>query len=105
LDALRWAYPYRLGAHVREPGAFVQIDVMDNQVGQRWRLVSNGESWLFDGAGPTVKVASMSLSGDQAWRLLTNNYDSAAHGVFHIAGDPELVATLTQTRAIIGSPK
>jgi hypothetical protein len=104
-DRLRWAYPYRLGAHVRERGAFVEIDVMDDQVGQRWRLVSDGESWLFDGASPTVKVASMSLSGDQAWRLLTNNYDSAANGVFYTAGDPELVATLTKTRAIIGTPK
>jgi hypothetical protein len=105
LEALRWAYPYRLGRHVREPGAYVEIDIIDEQIGQRWRLVSNGESWAFDSVGPTVKVASMSLSGDQAWRLLTNNYDSATHDALQTTGDPEIVATLVLTRAIIGTPK
>jgi uncharacterized protein (TIGR03083 family) len=105
LEALRWAYPYRLNAHRRDPGAFVDIDLIDEQLGQRWRLVSSGDSWEFDGVSPNVKVASMSLSGDQAWKLLTNNYDSATDGVVRTAGDPEIVETLIRTRAIIGTPK
>jgi uncharacterized protein (TIGR03083 family) len=105
LEALRWAYPYRLGVHKREAGAFVQIDIVDEQLGQQWRIVSNGESWEFDGSNPTIKLASMSLSGEQAWRLLTNNYDPAAHGNLETTGDPEFIATLTRTRAIIGTPK
>ena len=105
LEALRWAYPYRLGEHQSEAGAFVQIDIVDEQLGQQWRLVSNGESWEFDGSNPTVELASMSFSGEQAWRLLTNNYDAAVHGSFETSGDPDLVPTLLLTRAIIGTPK
>ena len=105
LEALRWAFPYRLGEHKREAGAFVQIDIVDEHLGQQWRLVSNGASWEFDGANPTIKLASMSLSGEQAWRLLTNNYDATTHGNLETTGDPEFIATLTLTRAIIGTPK
>jgi Mycothiol maleylpyruvate isomerase N-terminal domain len=105
LEALRWAYPYRLGEHKRKAGAFVQIDIADEQLGQQWRIVSNGESWEFDGANPTIKLASMSFSGEQAWRLLTNNYDATTHGDLATTGDPELITTLLLTRAIIGKPK
>lgn len=104
LEALRWAYPYRLGEHRRETGAFVQIDIVDEQLGRQWRLVSNGVSWEFEGASPTIKLASMSLSGEQAWRLLTNNYDATTHGNLETNGDPELITTLLLTRAIIGKP-
>lgn len=105
LEALRWAYPYRLGEHKCESGAFVQINIVDEQLGQQWRLVSNGASWEFDGSNPTIKLASMSFSGEQAWRLLTNNYDATTHGNLETTGDPEFIATLTLTRAIIGTPK
>jgi hypothetical protein len=47
----------------------------------------------------------MSLSGEQAWRLLTNNYDTTVHGSLETAGDPDLITTLLLTRAIIGTPK
>ena len=83
----------------------MQIGIGDEQLGQQWRLVSNGESWEFDGPNPSIKLASMSFSGEQAWRLLTNNYDSVALGSLETTGDPELIATLTLTRAIVGTPK
>lgn len=105
MEALRWAYPHRLGPHSRERGAFVEIEIVDDELSHQWRLVSSGDSWVFDGGNPTVMVASMSLSGDQAWRLLTNNYDEGRAGVLHTAGDPEIVETLMRTRAIIGTPK
>lgn len=105
LEALRWAYPYRLGTHHRDPGDFVEIDVVDNHLGQQWRLVSTGDVWAFDGADPKVKVASMSLSGDQAWKLLTNNYDPATDDAIRTSGDPKIIETLLRTRSIIGTPK
>jgi hypothetical protein len=104
LEALRWAYPFRLSAHQRPRGTFIRIDITDEHVGQEWMLVSNGDVWEFDGASPTSESASMVLTGDQAWKLLTNNYDVALDGPLDIAGDPELVATLAATRAIIGTP-
>ena len=84
---------------------FVQIDIVDELLGQRWRLVSNGALWEFDGANPTKKLASMSLSVEQTWRLLTNNYDATTHGNLETSGDPELITTVLLTRAIIGTPK
>ena len=105
MDALRLAYPFRLGAHVREQGAFVDIEIVDGQIGERWTLACNGTGWAFDDAPATVWLASLSLSGEQAWRLLTNNYDPATHGTFRAAGEPDIVATLTKTRAIVGTPK
>ena len=110
LEALRWAYPYRLGTHTRELGTFVEIEILDELIGQRWMLVSNGTGWVFDDGTPAarvegVKVGSMSLSGEQAWRLPTNNYEQAVHGIFHVAGEPDIVAALTNTRAIIGTAK
>jgi uncharacterized protein (TIGR03083 family) len=104
MDALRWAYPHRLGAHRRAPGMFVNIEIVDEHIGQQWRLAFNGSSWTFDGA-TTVEVASMTMSGAQAWRLLSNNYDPALHGAIRTTGDPEIVDTLLRTRAIIGTPK
>lgn len=83
----------------------MQIGIGDEQLGQQWRLVSNGESWEFDGPNPSIKLASMSFSGEQAWRLLTNNYDATTHGNLETSGDPDLVPTLLLTRAIIGTPK
>jgi uncharacterized protein (TIGR03083 family) len=105
MEALRWAYPYRLSRHARERGSLVEIEVLDEQLGNQWRLVSSGDSWAFDEGSPTVMVASMSLSGDQAWRLLTNNYDEGRDGVLRTVGDPAIVETLIKTRAIIGRPK
>ena len=83
----------------------VEIEIGDDLLGQQWQLVSSGHSWAFDGVGPTVKIASMSLSADQAWRLLTNNYDAVRHGRLETSGDPEIVETMINTRAIIGTPK
>lgn len=105
LDALCWAYPYRLDAHPRERGAFVEITIVDDQFTIDKQLVFTDEGWEFDGPNPTVRVASMSLSAEQAWRLLSNNYEASAHGEIATSGDDELISTFARTRAIIGFPK
>ena len=48
LEALRWAYPFRLAPHRRARGAAVTFDIGDRC---RWRLVSDGDGWAFAPAG------------------------------------------------------
>jgi hypothetical protein len=50
-------------------------------------------------------VAQLQMTTEQAWRLLSNNLDLVVHGDVVAAGDAEIVATLTRTRAVIGTPK
>jgi len=105
LDGLRWAYPYRLGPVRRAEGTSVAITVPGPEVTLRWNLVSDGEIWQFR---PTVHgpfAAELWLTTDQAWRLLTNNFDSDRHGELVSSGDEEIVGTLLRTRAIIGTPE
>jgi hypothetical protein len=49
-------------------------------------------------------VAQMQLTTEQAWRLLSNNFDETRHGEVHATGDAEIIETLIRTRAIIGTP-
>ena len=105
LDGLRWAYPFRLAAHRRPAGAAVVIDVTGPEVVARWSLVADGRSWRFGPAPSGDVVARLQPTTEQAWRLLTNNYDEPTHGPLVTTGAPEVVATLLQTRAIIGTPK
>jgi hypothetical protein len=104
MDGLRWAYPYRLEPHRRTPGATVTITIY-GEVNLRWNIVSDGASWDFHPAPGDSLAAELPLTTDQAWRLLTNNFDPAVHGEIRASGDPEIIATLLRTRAIIGTPK
>lgn len=111
LDGLRWAYPFRLGRHPRPAGTTVVVAVTGPEVVVDWTLVvaADGTTWDFapDGdAGDTRPPdARLALTTDQAWRLLTNNLDPEVHGEPPAEGDPELVATLRHTRAILGLPQ
>lgn len=104
LDGLRWAYPFRLAAHPRPEGTTVVVAVTGPEVVVDWTLVADGTTWAFGPAGQAPD-ARLALTTDQAWRLLTNNLDPAVHGEPQAEGDPELVATLRRTRAIIGLPR
>jgi hypothetical protein len=42
---------------------------------------------------------------EQAWRLLSNNLDRDEQAHLISSGDPDIVASLLRTRAIIGTPK
>jgi uncharacterized protein (TIGR03083 family) len=106
LDSLRWAYPYRLGALRRPEGTTVSVEVSGPDVVRSWTLVSDGASWSFDGpvSGPGTASATLVLSDEQAWRLLTNNFDPARHGEPAMSGDAAAGRVLRRTRAIIGEP-
>jgi len=117
LDGLRWAYPFRLAPHPRPPGSEVAILVEGSAGRWAWAVRCDGDRWTFAEPGPAERpppapgprpapgpVATLAMTDDQAWRLLSNNLDVAVHGRPSTDGDPELVAALLGTRAIIGRP-
>jgi uncharacterized protein (TIGR03083 family) len=104
LDGLRWAYPFRLGQATAEPGDTVTI-VVTGPVTVTWRLVAAPARWEYrDEPGPRA-VASLEMTTEQAWRLLTNNLPAAERSRIAASGDQTLLGILLQTRAIIGAPK
>jgi uncharacterized protein (TIGR03083 family) len=104
LDALRWAYPFRLGQAPGEAGDTVTISVT-GMVTVTWRLVAAATGWEYrDGPGPRV-VASLEMTTEQAWRLLTNNLPAADRSSVAASGDETVLGILLRTRAIIGTPK
>lgn len=104
LDALRWAYPFRLGQQApAQVGGTVTISVT-GPVTVTWHLVATPAGWEYrDGPEPRV-VASLEMTTEQAWRLLTNNLPAADRSSVAASGDETVLAILLQTRAIIGAP-
>jgi uncharacterized protein (TIGR03083 family) len=103
LDGLRWAYPFRLGPVQAEPGDTVTIAIT-GPVTLTWHLVATPAGWEYRAApGPRV-VASLALTTEQAWRLLTNNLPAADRARLTAAGDDAVLEILYRTRAIIGTP-
>jgi uncharacterized protein (TIGR03083 family) len=105
LDGLRWSYPYRLEAVHRASGATAAITVTGPEVRARWILVSDGGAWQFRRVHDGRPTAELQMTTEQAWRLLTNNFDPDLHGQLVAAGDHEIVGVLRRTRAIIGTPQ
>jgi uncharacterized protein (TIGR03083 family) len=104
LDGLRFAYPFRLGAHRGEPGDTVTISV-SGPVARTWFLVATPAGWEFRAEPGSRGVAAMSMTTEQAWRLLTNNLPAAERSRITAAGDAAILAILDRTRAIIGLPR
>lgn len=104
LDGLRWAYPYRLQNARGRPGDTITI-IVSGGVERAWHLVALDEGWQFAPEAGDRCVASMELTADEAWRLLTNNLLADARSTLRITGDPAIQAVLRRTRAIIGTPK
>jgi hypothetical protein len=50
-------------------------------------------------------VARLSLTTEQAWRLLTSNLPAAGRSRLTASGDNATIGVLLRTRAIIGSPR
>ena len=103
LDGLRWAYPYGLRHVQPEQGAEMQIEVFGG-LDTTWTLRYT-DRWRFAVASEGEVVASLRLSADSAWRLLTNNLPETAVADIEVRGRDQLVEALLQTRAIIGVPK
>jgi uncharacterized protein (TIGR03083 family) len=105
LDGMRWAYPYRLAAVEARPGDAVDIEIV-GPIAVTWRLVAADSGWTFrpEPGDADRRVAALSMSTEQAWRLLTNNLRSGDRAGMRLTGDPAVVEALGRTRAIIGSP-
>lgn len=104
LDALRWAYPYRLSTLIRPVGTTIAITVAQptNLV---WHLTAGPNGWDYQAAPPQPPSATLDLGAGQAWRLLTNNLPSHQRADLPATGDPELISAVLDTRAIIGISK
>ncbi|HEY1988909.1 MAG TPA: maleylpyruvate isomerase family mycothiol-dependent enzyme [Acidimicrobiales bacterium] len=103
LEGLRWAYPFRLGEVPAATGDTVVIAI-HGPFAATWPLVATDIGWEFsDGPGARV-VAELSMTTDQAWRLLSNNLSPDDRSQLGFSGDQRIQAVILRTRAIIGSP-
>jgi uncharacterized protein (TIGR03083 family) len=103
LDALRWAFPYRLADVRREDGVVARVRIVDATLARDWCFVSGATGWE-PADEAREPIATVEVSAEQAWRLLTNNLRPSAHGPVACSGDDDVLAALTSTRAIIGMP-
>ncbi len=103
LDALRWAYPYRLETADVADG-HVEIEIA-GPFHRSWRLANRDGEWVFIDRADGPACAALSMTAEQAWRLLTNNYGVEEHGPIRSSGDSAVIEVLLNTRAIIGAPK
>lgn len=58
------------------------------EVQERWELVSAGETWQFQPGPAGQPSAELRMTSEQAWRLLTNDFDADLHGRPAEVGDP-----------------
>ncbi|HEY7429977.1 MAG TPA: maleylpyruvate isomerase N-terminal domain-containing protein [Streptosporangiaceae bacterium] len=103
LDGLRWAYPYRLAQAPSRPGDTVTIAVT-GPVTRTWHLVAGPDGWAYHSQPGSRAAASLTVTTEQAWRLLTNNLPATGKEELDIAGDGAVTGILLHTRAIIGAP-
>lgn len=104
LDGLRWAYPHRLAAVSGRAGDTVRISITGGLT-LDWLLVRSHERWVFADSEVGPVVATVTMTADQAWRLLTNNLLADEHDRVVTIGEDAIVSVLRSTRAIIGLPK
>src|SRR5262249_44622885 len=103
LDALRWAYPYRLAQAPSRPGDTVTIAVT-GPVTRSWHLVAGPAGWAYRSQPGPRAAASLTVTTEQARRLLTSNLPAAEKDQLALAGDDAVTSVLLRTRAIIGTP-
>jgi hypothetical protein len=98
-----WTNPFRLAAIEGEPGDTVSIEV-SGPVTATWLLVATDAEWSFASEPRSEPLASLSMTADQAWRLLSNNLAVDEQSRLHLSGDERVKDVIRRTRAIIGSP-
>ncbi|MGB8200759.1 MAG: hypothetical protein WCF33_13870 [Pseudonocardiaceae bacterium] len=99
LDALRWAYPYRLAA-ITEPRGDTVVIVITGDLERCWYLRTTGSGWAFTDKPGTGVVARLRVTADQTWRLLMNNLSLCDQRGLDITGDEAVVNVLRRPRAI-----
>jgi hypothetical protein len=104
LDGLRWACPYRLKQCSAGPGDTVTVAI-SGPVARTWQLVATAAGWEYHDEPGARVVARLSLTTEQAWRLLTSNLPAAGRSRLTASGDNAVTGILLGTRVIIGSPK
>ncbi len=103
LDGLRWAWPYRL-TQARQPGCTVTIRIT-GPVTRTWYLAAAATDWGFRDQPAPPAAASLTMTTEQAWRLLSNNLPAASKADLAVSGDQVTTGILLSTRAIIGTPR
>lgn len=103
LQGLRWAFPYRLTQAGVELDGAIQISVGE-PIDEQWILIAADGVWGFSGSSHHHVATNVSLTGDTAWRLLTNNLRATSRPL-EITGDESPADVLLNTRAIIGHAK
>jgi uncharacterized protein (TIGR03083 family) len=103
IDALRWAYPYRLASAPRPEGDTVAITIT-GELDRQWYLRADRSGWEFAPTPGPRLVAQLRTSADEAWRLLTNNLSRDDQRQLDLTGDDAVVEVLRRTRAIIAAP-
>jgi hypothetical protein len=65
-------------------------------------LVAAGSGWRFEDQPSTRVVASLAMSTEDAWRLLTSNLPAGRRTELAASGDSLVTGILLHTRTIIG---
>jgi uncharacterized protein (TIGR03083 family) len=103
LDGLCWAYPYRLARAPSDPGDTVTISVT-GPVTRTWHLVAGPAGWAYRTQPGPRATGSLTMTTEQAWRLLTSNLPAAQKQELAVTGDDAITSILLHTRAIVGKP-
>jgi mycothiol maleylpyruvate isomerase-like protein len=90
-----WGFPHQYGAPA-VPGTTVLVEIPGTGA---WTLTRTAGGWGLDEGRAAGPAASLRMSGEAAWRLLTGaRYDA---GQVHLSGEPALASPLLQVRGII----
>lgn len=90
-----WGFPHQYKAPA-PVGTVITVEILD--IGA-WTLSRTATEWSLDEGQAAASAASLRISGEAAWRLLTGaRYDI---GQVQLSGDPALAEPLLQVRGII----
>lgn len=90
-----WAFPHQYKAPAAA-GTAIGMEIAG--IGA-WTLTRTATGWTLDQGQPVAPAATLRITGEAAWRLLTGaRYDARQ---VQLAGDPALTEPLLQVRGII----
>ena len=90
LDLFVRAMPHTFRGVQREEGTAVQLEIT-GEAGGSWVLLSTADGWRLYTGRPARSAATVSLTGDTAWRLFSKALRTdAERSRVHVSGDHEL---------------